>query len=451
LTLALLLTPVAAHSQELPVTAGDRLDVVVTGEATLSRVYTVDRDGNIFLDLIGKVSVKDMSPAQVREELTHRLSDFIKAPQVGVEFKERAQVTVGFTGEVGKPGQVLLPKGKHLLEGLALAEGLKITADSRNVRFQRRGEAAPRTLDLSRVLEKDAALNIELRDGDSIYVPALPVYHIDVLGAVNKPDLLIRKEKIRLLDAVLAAGGFTEDANRRAVTLQRKGASEAEVFNLENLLAGKDGNPLLDDGDSVTVPAYRKVSVKVFGSVAKPGLLRVREGTTLQALITEAGGFNVDANRIQVAVRDITGSVQKLSLSEVNSPDGEYVVPDGAEVTVPPLLRFAVTGSGVPKPEVYPLPADGKTKFYLTDALVMAGGPIDRAKKKHLYLIRKDPNGKPDPRSIDYEAVLRKRVENPVIQPNDVIFVDADPDNKQKLSLGEKLAPFLRALPFGLF
>src|SRR5262249_21181353 len=105
----------AAQSQVLPVSSGDRLDVVVAGEGQLSRVYTVDQDGNIFLDLIGKVAVKDLTLAQVRDALMKGLSKFIKAPQVSVEFKERAQITVGFTGDVGKPGPVMLPKGKHLL------------------------------------------------------------------------------------------------------------------------------------------------------------------------------------------------------------------------------------------------------------------------------------------------------------------------------------------------
>jgi len=449
LTLALAAGP--ALSQVLPITSGDRLDVVVSGEGQLSRVYTVDQDGNIFLDLIGKVPVKDRMPSQVRDEIAKRLGQFIKAPQVSVDFRERAQVTVGFTGEVGKPGNYLLMKGKRLLDGLAQAEGLRMTADSHNVRFQRRGEAAPKILDLSRVLEKDASLNVELLDGDTLYVPALPIYNIQVLGAVNKPDMLVRKEKLRLVDAILAAGGFTEEANRRSVELLRKGTPEAEIFNLDSLLAGKDGNPLLEDGDIVRVPAFRKVSVKVYGSVAKPGVYQVREGATLEMVINDAGGFQPDANKTAITLKELAGPVRKLSVPEVNSPDASIVVPDGAEVTVAPLLRFAITGSGVPKPEIYPLPDDGKTKFTFLTALTLAGGPIDRAKKKHIYLIRRGADGSPDPQEIDFEKVLKKKAEDPVIMPNDVIFVDADPDNKQKQTLGEKIAPWLRLLPFGAF
>jgi len=449
----MLLAARASQSQVvLPISSGDRLDVVVAGEGPLSRVYTVDQDGNIFLDLVGKVPVKDQTLAQVRDALIKKLSQFIKAPQVSVEFKERAQITVGFTGDVGKPGPVMLPKGKRLLDGLAQAEGLKLTADSHNVRFQRRDEPTPRILDLSKVLDKDASQNIELLDGDSIFVPALPMYNIEVRGAVNKPEVLLRKEKLRLLDAILAAGGFTDDANRRAVELIRKGSTEPQVFNFDDVLTGKDGNPVLEDGDSITVPAFKKITVKVQGSVAKPGTLVVREGTTVQALIADAGGFLPDGNKTDVTLKAIAASPRKLSLPEVNSPDAAVLVPDGAEVTVGQLHRYAVIGSGVAKPEVYPIPEDGKTQFQLTDALTLAGGPIDRAKKRKFYLMRKDPaTGKSVVQPLNYDAILQNKAENPVIRPYDVIFVDADPENKPRQSILEKITGVLGAFSFGGF
>jgi len=448
----MLLAARSARSQVLPVSSGDRLDVAVAGEMDLSRIYTVDQDGNIFLGLIGKVTVKDLTLAQVRDALVKELSRFLKAPQVGVEFSERAQITVGFTGDVGKPGPVRLPKGKRLLDGLAQAEGLKLTADAHTVRFQRRDEPAPRILDLTRVLEKDASLNIELLDGDSVYVPALPIYNIEVRGAVNKPEVMVRKEKLRLLDAILAAGGFTDDANRRAVELIRKGTAVPQVFNFDNVLTGKDGNPVLEDGDSITVPAFKKITVKVNGSVAKPGTLLVREGTSVQGLIADAGGFLPDANKTNVTLKEIAGNTRKLSLPEVTSPDAAVVVPDGAEVSVGQLQRVAIIGSGVAKPEVYPIPEDGQTQFQLTDALSLAGGPIDRAKKKKFYLMRKNPvTGKADVLEVNYDAVLHGKAENPVIKPKDVIFVDADPENRPRQSILEKITGVLGAFSFGGF
>jgi protein involved in polysaccharide export with SLBB domain len=371
---------------------------------------------------------------------------------VTVEFEERAQITVGFTGMLNKPGSLKLPRGKRLLDGLALAEGVKIDADLQKVRFQRRDDPAPKILDLSRVLESDATLNLELRDGDSVYVPPLPTYTIQVLGAVNKPDLLVRKEKIRLLDAVLAASGFTEDANRKAVELLRRGTTVPEIFNLEGVLSGKDANPLLGDGDTVTVPAFRRISVKVFGSVAKPGQLLVREGTTVQAAITDAGGFNPDANRAAVTVKSVGGEARAFNLVDVNSPDARFALPEGAEVLVPQLDRFAVTG-GVAKPDVFPLPADGKSKVYLSDALGLAGGPIDRAKKKKVYIIHKDPaTGAPVVQEVNYAAYLTKKDPrfNPEIRANDVVFIDAEPDRGEKRSILDHVAPFLRVLTFGI-
>ena len=56
------------------------------------------------------------------------LARIIRDPQVGVEFLERAQISVGITGVVRKPGQVMLKKklrpGRHLLKALYLGDAV---------------------------------------------------------------------------------------------------------------------------------------------------------------------------------------------------------------------------------------------------------------------------------------------------------------------------------------
>lgn len=428
-----LLLVVPALAEELPISTGDRLNLMVVGEADLSRTYTVDQDGDIVVPLIGKVAVLGLTPAQARAELTKRLAKFVRDPQVSVEFMERAQITVGFTGAVTKPGPVTLKKGSRLLDGLAQAEGLAMDADPQQVTIQSRGGGQARALDLRKLLQGDVSLNVELKDGDAVYVPRIAMNAVRVLGAVRKPGEFKKQETVPLLEAILTAGGLTPDADRRKVQIVRKGAAEPEWYNLDDVLSGRVTNVVLKDGDVVTVQAIPRVAVKVFGHVTKPGESEMKAGTTVLEAITAAGGFAMDADRKAVLLTSATGEVRRLDLDEVNSPDGSIVLEPGARVFVPKaaLLRYAVAG-GVNEPGLYPLPPDG-SKIFLTDALAQAGGLVERAKKKNIVVVRKNPaGGEPVLHQVDFQKLLDPRKRDPKanmeILATDVVIVDVEPE-----------------------
>jgi protein involved in polysaccharide export with SLBB domain len=428
-----LLLFVPAWAAEQPISSGDRLTIVVSGEEELSRAYSVDQDGDIVVALIGKVSVKDLSPAQVRDELTKRLAKFVRNPQVSVEFMERAKITVGFTGAVTKPGSVTLTKGGRLLDGLAQAEGLALDADLQKATIQSRGSKEARALDLRKLLLGDAALNLELRDGDAIYVPRIALNSIRVLGAVKKPGEFKKAQTVPLLEAILSAGGLTVDADRRRLQVARKGVAEPELYNLDDVLTGKTSNIVLADGDVVTVQAIPKVTVKVFGHVAKPGESEMKAGTTVLEAVTAAGGFAMDADKKAVMLTSASGEVKRLDLDKVNSADGSLVLEPGARLFVPQaaLIRYAVAG-GVNQPGLFPMPADG-SKIFLTDALAQAGGLLERAKKKNIVVVRKNPDGgQPLLHQVDFQKLLDPKKRDPKtnmeILASDVVIVDVEPE-----------------------
>jgi polysaccharide biosynthesis/export protein len=448
LTACLLLTGLAA-GEEMPATPGDRLNVTVTNEMDLSGNYAVDQDGNIFLPMVGKVTVKGLSAEKVRDELEKRLRKFVREPQVSVEFLERAQITVGFTGMVGKPGPVKVKKGSRLLDGIAEAGGFTPDlADTENIVIQRRGEAKPRKIDYNRLVSQgDAAQNVELKDGDSVIVPRIPMNLIRVLGAVNKPGDVQRKavEPLTVLEAVLAGGGPAPDADLVGkVQVLRRGAAQPELLSYEALRTGAIPNPFLKDGDTVTVPSFPKVAAKVFGQVMKPGVTEMREGTTVIEAIAAAGGFIMDSDQRAVFIMNEAGDVRRLDLAKLDSPDVAVVLKPGDRVFVPQATprRFAVAGGGVPTPGVYPFPADPAQKLSLAEALSQGGGITDRAKKKTGVLVRKDPaGGKPTVIPLDLEGLFVKKnaQANIEVMVNDVIYVDAEPERDRKPSALERI------------
>jgi polysaccharide export outer membrane protein len=101
----------------------------------------------------------------------------------------------------------------------------------------------------------------------SEYVPAAEVsvivtrvrsYSISVVGAVTKPGRFVLSSPTTVLEAIALAGGLTEFASRRSITVLRtegKGATTRVPFNYNNALAGEASeNLLLRPGDVIVVP-----------------------------------------------------------------------------------------------------------------------------------------------------------------------------------------------------
>lgn len=129
------LDPEAAAPFNLPAAtfqaAGE--DKVLTTQ-TLQR-YTVDKDGNIEMPVLGVVPVEGLSKSQLIDDLKNRLAPLIKDPIVNVQF---GSFYVSVLGEVKNPGKYqVLTDRCTLLDALALAGDLTIYGKRQNVLLTR--------------------------------------------------------------------------------------------------------------------------------------------------------------------------------------------------------------------------------------------------------------------------------------------------------------------------
>ncbi|MBK5945963.1 sugar ABC transporter substrate-binding protein [Rhodobacter veldkampii DSM 11550] len=116
---------------------------------------------------------------------------------------------------------------------------------------------------------------------------------VTVTGAVGSPNRQpLTTVPLRLLDAVNAAGGLTEMADGRQVTVKRNGVSYR--VDLEGFLAGgiNSNNPILLPGDVVTVPRRRASEAYLLGQIVKPATIDLSvETVTLTQALTRQGGL----------------------------------------------------------------------------------------------------------------------------------------------------------------
>lgn len=116
----------------------DVLQIVVWGNAELSREVSVRPDGFISLPLLNDVRASGLTPMQLRDQIKSRLAEFVSAPEVFVVIADVRSFKVAVIGKVNNPGRFQLRGPTTVLEVLAQAGGLQEYADEDKIFVLRR-------------------------------------------------------------------------------------------------------------------------------------------------------------------------------------------------------------------------------------------------------------------------------------------------------------------------
>jgi polysaccharide export outer membrane protein len=151
----------------------DVLDVQVWKNPELSRVIPVRPDGMISLPLVNDIRAAGLTPIELRQQVTQRLSEFIPSPEVSVIVREVHSIKVAVVGAVRMPGHYEVNSTATVLELIARAQGLTEFADrGRIVVLRQNGKATKRIpFNYRKVADGSEQDNFVVQPGDIIVVP----------------------------------------------------------------------------------------------------------------------------------------------------------------------------------------------------------------------------------------------------------------------------------------
>lgn len=152
----------------------DALEIAVWKDDTLKSTTLVRPDGAISFPLVGDLQASGRTVAQVRDELTARLSKFIPEVVVSVAVVRVASYRVYVIGRVNKPGEIAAGRRVDVLQALSLAGGLTPFAADDEIRIIRRADGRSLSIpfDYARLRKGgDPNQNITLQSGDVVLVP----------------------------------------------------------------------------------------------------------------------------------------------------------------------------------------------------------------------------------------------------------------------------------------
>jgi polysaccharide export outer membrane protein len=227
LALSAMPAPAWAQSMQEVLGPGDSVRVSVYPYPELTSEVRLSEQGRVNLPLVGQVQLQGMTPDQASRHIADRMKrgNYIRNPQIDVAVLEARSRQVSVLGFVTRPGRYMLDGASaKLTDVLAMAGGLvPEAADTAVVTRKGANESESLNVDVAAIIRGgEAAKNIEVRSGDSVFVPKAPVVY--VYGEVMRGGSYRLEPGMTVMQAISVAGGLTPRGSERRITLRRRGA-----------------------------------------------------------------------------------------------------------------------------------------------------------------------------------------------------------------------------------
>lgn len=264
--LTILALSFAALGQDLPLLSADAtvgprdvLDIKVLEDQTMSGRVTVGDDGQILLNVVGKVAVAGLTAAQIEAKLKSVVDTFLTKSTISVQVVEFASKPISVVGAVVKPGRIGATSSTTLIQaiteagGLAAGHGKEIYV----LRTARNGLSEQLSIDVDELMVRgNPDVNIPLAPNDLVNIPVDPPVNIYVMGEVMRPGTaqFRRSQHPTLLQAIASSGGPTDRASKKVIIKRTtNGKQETIVVNFRDIIRGKKQDIVLQDNDTVVL------------------------------------------------------------------------------------------------------------------------------------------------------------------------------------------------------
>lgn len=251
----LLMVPLVSTAADYVIGEGDGLDIAVWGNEDLTFAVKVRPDGKITVPGLGDVAAAGTTPTGLQASLAAKLKELVKNPIVTVTVSDITNSKVYIYGGGIKSGVYDLQRRTTLLQLLCTLGEVK-AADLRRAYLLRNGKKVKEGF-YKLFIEGESENDILLEPNDSLFIPLLLDKSVYILGAVNTPKAIEYREGMRVMEAILEAGGFTKFADQDDVEIRRKVGQQEKSLEVKAKKLFKQGdlsqNLVLQAGDYVLV------------------------------------------------------------------------------------------------------------------------------------------------------------------------------------------------------
>src|SRR6266704_3372152 len=195
---------------------GDSVRITVFQNPDLTTETRISERGTITFPLIGEIAIAGLTPAGAEARIAGQLIEgkFVLKPQVSLNVIRVRSRQVSVLGQVARPG------------------GISSTGDDKvTVMIARNGKTAKMDIDVPTMYRTgDLTQNIQLENGDTIFVQRAPVFYI--YGEVQRAGVYRLEPAMTVMQALSVGGGVTQRGTDPGLKIRRR-TSAGEVHTID--------------------------------------------------------------------------------------------------------------------------------------------------------------------------------------------------------------------------
>ncbi len=438
---------------------GDQLQIEVWGASETNITQKVTPDGYISIPNVGPVNVNGLTVQAATNRIKAKLSQIYSgmassnvnlSTHVKVSLGQIRTIQVNIMGEVARPGTYALSSFSTVFHALYKAGGMSKMGSLRNIKVVRGGRTVATVDVYDYIINGRSHSDIRLQEGDVILASPYDALVL-IKGKVKRPMYYEMKSSESIRTLIGFAGGFSNDAYRGAVTVDRNNTKERTVATVDDMNYGVFK---VKDGDVVSVGEIldrydNRIEVK--GAVYRPGYYELgKDIQTVKDLIEKADGLLEYAftNRAVLHRENDDKTLEVISLNVKAILDGtepDVTLHKNDVLFIPSKYDLEQKGTleirgEVYNPNVFPYAANTK----LEDLIIMAGGLTESASTVRVDVTRRiiDRKGTKKQKEIAQtfsfgvkEGFVVEGEPGFVLEPYDQVFVRRSPGYAEKVNV----------------
>ena len=438
---------------------GDELQIEVWGASETNITQKVTPDGYISIPNVGPVNVNGLTVQAATNRIKAKLSQIYSglassnvnlSTNVKVSLGQIRTIQVNIMGEVARPGTYALSSFSTVFHALYKAGGMSKMGSLRNIKVVRGGRTVATVDVYDYIINGRSHSDIRLQEGDVILASPYDALVL-IKGKVKRPMYYEMKSSESIRTLIGFAGGFSNDAYRGAVTVDRNNTKERTVATVDDMNYGVFK---VKDGDVVSVGEIldrydNRIEVK--GAVYRPGYYELgKDIQTVKDLIEKADGLLEYAftNRAVLHRENDDKTLEVISLNVkaiIDGTEADVTLHKNDVLFIPSKYDLEQKGTleirgEVYKPNVFPYAANTK----LEDLIIMAGGLTESASTVRVDVTRRIIDRKGTKKQKEIAQTFSFGVKDGfvvegepgfVLEPYDQVFVRRSPGYSEKVNV----------------
>ena len=263
----------------------DKFTVILSGSKEDIFDLNVKLDGTILFPEIGSISVAGETFGEVKEKISNLVDQVYIGVRVDLSIKNLSSKKISIVGAVKTPGTYLVSPFSTITSALSYSGGISEIGSLRKI-ILIRSSGEKFTFDLYDLLiDGNRSNDITIESGDTILINSASQF-VEIVGEINRPAIYEILEDESIEDIVRFALGFTQTANKSNISVSFLNLKETKIEQKTTSDLGYTLNNALEV-EVFGLLSEENFSIKVLGSVEKPGFYSIDEYEYLHELIKD--------------------------------------------------------------------------------------------------------------------------------------------------------------------